>query len=269
MKHILNDCRNFSLSNLELTNYVISKSSSESAVSSENFNFLKQFSEKNQAENVSLVFKLSSQLQDMFCIFKNLISKHSKNLNLTFYLEDYMNIHTEEELRNNKEYNLSKADVDLINFKISLINTNLLSEKIYTVNELYTLPKFILYSLMPEFLEINYIDIMNNRNSKIEKDVFIFRISKVIYTKKFFCLLNSLKSIFNSPTSNFNHRSNAKIFKNISQFLSLKDEDMFEIKTHHLRIMLNLDRIKSSTKFMFNLVEDYLSIIERKKKYEN
>jgi len=313
LKHLINDCKNYSLVDLELRNYLICvygdasgeflktdsyNINSDNYISNlqknENFNFIKKIS-GIRAENISLAFKFNKgeelnmnsektnvnvnsfnnknyHLNNLFFVFQNLITTHIRNLNLTFYMDDYLDLDSkiyEEQFHKINNSFKNKSEIDLINFKVTLINTNFNSKRIlYTEKEFYLLPKLILYSLTPEFLEFNYIEIMNSLNSNLEKDVVIFKFTKVIYTKRFYCILNSLKNLFKYSTNNLNHRSNIKILKTISNFLNLTEEEIFETKTHHLRIMLNLDKIKSQTKFMFNLVEDYLSILERKIKYE-
>jgi hypothetical protein len=154
--------------------------------------------------------------------------------------------------------------------KISFVNTNLLSKNSFKQSDLLAISIFFFENLIPEFLELNFVDILSNKNSEIEEKLKIFRYSKLIYSKKFFCILNSFRNfLIEKKYSKVLNISNfSKIQNSLNKFLYLKPEEIFEIKTNHLQIMIPEIQTVNSKKFLFNLINDYESILKRKIKYE-
>jgi hypothetical protein len=287
IKHLVND--NHSIRVLELNNYVINVKNLNNNKMSENFQFLEKFYplSNNRLENISLNFNFNGKydfFENFYYILKNLISNITKSVNLIIYYDndlDFLKYNNNSNEINNNNNNFKYTGIitgnNLAEFKIYFINTNLKSKKLLTQEEMQIIPKEILFKFLPEFCEINFVEIMNKENSKLENDIAIFKFTKIIYNKRFYSILNSLKNVFHSNKKNvidtrlLNYEKNNKILKNIINLINL---EIFEIKTHHLQIKISTTSTHKSpllnpTKFLFNLIQDYESVLVRKIKYED
>jgi hypothetical protein len=286
VKHIVNDCKK--LNEINLNNFLFKFVSREDDKNltqmnnslfplalDENLNFLKKFSEKTNIQDLSFNFLFDEKnskenfFKNLKFLIDNIINKKSKNINFKIYHEDYIdfNLDLNTIFEKNK---FSTLSYDLSELKFTFINTNTKSPKIISFDDLKILALNILYKFTPEFFELNIFEILNSKNSKISEEINILKISKIMYTKKFFCIVNSLKNNF-TGAKNLNYKLNHKILNHVINFLNLKFDDIFEIKTNHLQLILpkeNQNKKFNQLKFLFNLEQDYESLLERKIKYE-
>ena len=183
------------------------------------------------------------------------INQITEKITIYVYYNKSINFQYLDQIKNNTPKRLN-----IIEFKMIMINTSINCEKLINSDEFFKLPRYLFNNYIPEYFELNIVEIMNSKNSKLEDNVFLFRHNKILYSKKFFCILNSLKFSFNS------FRLNNKILDNIIKYANISN-DLFDIKTQHLQIAL--PSILKIEKFIFNLYNDYESILIRKIKYED
>lgn len=285
-KHIVNNCK--ILNGINLYNILFKFNSKEEEKNlnqinsnnlyqlDENLNYLNKFKDKYNLHDTYFTFLFDEKnskenfFKNFKLIFDNIIHKNSKNIHIKIYHEDYIdfNIDLDTIFQKNK---FSSISYDLSELKLTFINTNTKSEKIISFDDLKILALNILFKFTPEFFELNIFEILNSKNSKIAEEISILKVSKIMYTKRFFCIINSLKNNFIGKR-NLNYKMNHNILNNIINFLNLKFDDIFETKTNHLQLILpkeNHNKKFNSNKFLFNLEQDYESLLERKIKYEN
>jgi hypothetical protein len=238
------------LSGLQLNNYIISL---------ENFKNNKDYISKvsQKASSLVLTFHISTLEDNLSLLLGNLVSPSCRDIVLYVYYDGDIDLNKLVLLDEKKQV------FKLNELKVYLVNTNLESKRLLTEPELYVIPLMFTSCFLPEYLEVNYIDIMNSDNSKLEKGVSLFKYTKFTYTKRLFVLLNSLKLSFNRKnTVNLTYN----ILKSIVKFADIEDKQ-FEVKTNYLQLVLPKDKVKPF-KFIFNLLQDYESILVRKTKYE-
>lgn len=185
IKHLVLDDNK--INTLELNNYLFDISN----LNKEQKEYIEKF--KNlKINNYNLHFKLGSFISDFSYVLNNLINIFTTNFSSTIYYDNTIDF---SQISNNF-LNFYHRNNTIDDFKFYLINTNLNCSKILDKEEFTLLPRLLLEHTFPEYLEFNYVEIMTSDNSKVEKDVSIFRITKVKYTKNFFCILNSIKHAF-------------------------------------------------------------------------
>jgi hypothetical protein len=205
--------------------------------------------------NLSLNIMVENFEDDLSYLLNTLITNNSKVVNLVIYYDKEINPDNLKQIKGN----LKKVKSSLNEIKINFVNMNVKAKQILTESELDLIPSMLCECFLPDYIEINYFDIMNSTNSKINEDVYLFKHSKLVYPKKIFCLLNSLKF-------SFKNKLDHKIFESVVKCL---DNKIFNIKTNHLQLMLPQGKDLKAFKFIFNLLQDYESIIVRKVKYED
>lgn len=257
-KHIINDCKKVEF--LELNNVLFS-------LNNENINLFKNYKELRM-KDLSLHFQFSkddSFMEKFNFILENLTNKNINKIDFTIHHDDKFDL-TDCNLIN---INNISTVLDIIDFKLNLINTNIKTEYLIKSDELNKFLMRIFLKYSPEFMDISTVEILNSNNSNLNENISIFKYSKIIYTKSFYCLLNSLKNKFKKDKA-FSINQNYKILQKIIENLNLKSEDIFEIKTYHLQLMLPNEKSSKfkPIKFLFNLVNDFEGMLSKKIKYE-
>lgn len=247
LKHLATD--KHMLNTLQLNNYNIALNNTE------DWDYL---SKLTASDNISLSFNLGKDLNDKFGKMLNIImNKRAGNLKVVIYHENEnptINL-------NNLGVKFNKLSLDDI--RLYLINYNVSSQKLITNEEILQFANGLLFGKFPDFLELNFVEIMNSKNSKVEDGVNLFKFTKIKYTKLFFTVLNSIKMAFKD-------KLNEKILRTMLAHSNFNDDKVYEVQSQYLKICFPLNKTKPNfLKFIYNLVQDYESILQRKLKYED
>ena len=265
----LTDQKNQKITHLELRNLVIS----------DNFHFLENLKQFTCLKVINL--DLSVKCLDLVTFLKLLDQLTIKSVNtviINFYFEDYKIDLNETKLDEAKKIILDKLNI--YELKLNFIKSNFNENPIIKQNKLdneYSTDIFVFYlfyKYLPEFIHIKFSEIVERDN----QHMYSYLSYKLSY--KFFCLTNALKNIISSRTKvnkgNLCVNLRPNFFALLFGFLSDNDKLnslVFEKNFQSLQMKIPTKKKDdnnpiNSMRVVYNLTQDYESVMIRKIKYE-
>ncbi len=173
MKHLVNDCKNLKILDLENIFFSMDEKikSNSNYIYNESISFYSNLKVLDSLENISLNFSDTLANENFMDIFHKLLNsifsiKTLKVIKLKFFIDSEINF---SQIFENGVAKFKYPFFQFDEIKMSFINTNLSRKNSFKQNEMLLASKYFFENFIPEFLELNFVEILNNKNSELDK----------------------------------------------------------------------------------------------------